>query len=386
MNASAETRWLIGCLRALARGEPLPVGDPTLDWTGVLATMEAESLGPALALAGKNAGPDEIPRLVRERARYDGLAATARHLCLGAELGRLLGSFAAARLPVMPLKGPALAELLYPDPTIRPCCDLDLLIRPDDLTRADALLRELGYRRLADAHSFQFDAAFDHATLYEEPSGVRVDLHWSLLSEPRYAWNEREGQEVWERAVPTSVAGQPARILCCEDLLLYLSTHLAVHHAVAGVLWHYDLFLLVTRSRDALDWDRLSARARQWRVQRAVYFALTAADSLFRAGVPSRFLAELAPRGARAAAVRWIVRHRTPAQRRSMEHLIGLLLVDRGRDVVRAMTDSALPSPAWIAARYDGAGPSRLRQYLAHYRRLATVVGQASAGLGRHAR
>jgi hypothetical protein len=281
----------------------------------------------------------------------------------------------------MPLKGPVLAELLYRDPTIRPCCDLDLLIRREDLERADALLRELGYRRLADAHSFRFDAAYDHATLYEAPTGVRVDLHWSLLSEPRYAWDEGEGQAVWDRAQSISVAGQEALALCPEDLLLYLSAHLAVHHAIAGLLWHYDLFLLVERWRDTLDWDTVLVRAGRWRVRRAVYFALRAVESLFETGVPGRVLRELAPRGPRAAALRWILDHRSPAQRRSAEHVIGLLLVDRGRDIVGAMGTIVFPSSAWIAARYDDAGPSRIRQYAAHYRRLAEIVGQATAGV-----
>ncbi|HET9491785.1 MAG TPA: hypothetical protein VFR64_18795 [Methylomirabilota bacterium] len=34
--------------------------------------------------------------------------------------------------------------------------------------------------RLADAHSWSFDLAYDRATLYAGPGGVHVDLHWSL--------------------------------------------------------------------------------------------------------------------------------------------------------------------------------------------------------------
>ncbi|PYM78151.1 MAG: hypothetical protein DME13_29510, partial [Candidatus Rokuibacteriota bacterium] len=87
----------------------------------------------------------------------------------------------------IPLKGPVLAEMLYARPALRPCSDLDLLIRREHLERVDELLRRLAYRRMADAHSFRFDVAYDHATLYASPSGVHVDLDWSMLSEPRYA-------------------------------------------------------------------------------------------------------------------------------------------------------------------------------------------------------
>jgi len=282
---------------------------------------------------------------------------------------------------VIPLKGPALAEALYPDPALRPCSDLDLLIRREHLERVDELLRRLAYRRMADAHSFRFDVAYDHATLYASPSGVHVDLHWSLLSEPRYAWNEREAQTVWDRAVRIRVAGEEALGLCPEDLLLYLSVHLAVHHSLAGLLWYYDLFLILERWTDTLDWQVVSTRASRWRVRAAVYFVLREVERLFGARVPATVMVELEPRGPRAAAMAWLLRHREPAQRRAAEHLIGLLLVDRGRDLVGTLRRIALPPSDWMAARYDAAGASRLRQYAAHYRRLGQVVSQATPGL-----
>ena len=335
-------------------------------------------MGPAMSLACQHGGWADIPSATRERWRHEHIEAAARHLVMSAELGRLLKAFDRASIVTIPLKGPVLAELLYPDPAVRPCSDLDLLIRLPDVARTDALLRELGYRRVADAHSYAFDVAHDRATLYEGPSGVRVDLHWSLLSEPRYAWDERAAT-VWERVIPTSVGGQDAWSLCPEDLLVYLAAHLAVNHGVAGLLWQYDLFLLVERWGAALDWTSVTGRARRWRVRSALYFALRTVEDLFDAGVPERFLAELEPRGVRAAALKWILGHREDTQRRAGEHLIGLLLVDRAWDVIRALRAVVFPSTEWLAARYGGR--SVLARYVAHGRRLADVVGQARAGL-----
>ena len=320
----------------------------------------------------------EVPREARERWRRERVEAAARHLVMSAELGRLLKAFDRASIATIPLKGPVLAELLYPDPGLRPCSDLDLLIRPGDVARTDVLLHDLGYRRVADAHSFEFDVAHDRATLYEGSSGVRVDLHWSLLSEPRFGWDEHAAN-VWERVVPTSVGGQEAWSLSLEDLVLYLAAHLAVHHGVAGLLWQYDLFLLVERWGKVLDWNTVTARARRWRVRSAVYFALRTVEEVFDAGVPESVLAELEPRGMRAAAMKSILAHRRSTQRRAAEHLIGLLLVDRARDVIRALRAVVFPSADWLAARYGGG--STVTRYVAHAWRLAEVVAHASAGL-----
>jgi hypothetical protein len=322
-----------------------------------------------------------MPLAVWQRLQRDLAEATARHMIMSGELGHLLKGFERERIPVIPLKGPVLAEALYRHPALRPCSDLDLLIRRESIRPVDDLLRRLGYRRLADEHSFEFDVTYDHATLYEAPSGIHVDLHWALLSEPRYSWDEREALTVWDRAVRIRVAGEDALGLCPEDLVLYLAVHLAVHHSLAGLLWYYDLFLLIDRSTSTLDWQALNARASGWRVRAAVYFALRESERLFGARAPATLMAGLEPRGPRAAAMAWLLRHRSPSQRRAAEHLIGLLLVDRDRDLLGALRSVFFPPYDWLQARYDGAAASRLAHYLAHYRRLGQVMTQAVAGL-----
>ena len=117
---SAEVRWLIDCLRALARHEAPPVPTDSLDWNGVIEAAEGESLAPALGFAWKSAPPERLPRAVRERFRRHLVEGTARHLVLSGELGRLLKAFGRGHVPVIPLKGPVLAETLYAHPALRP--------------------------------------------------------------------------------------------------------------------------------------------------------------------------------------------------------------------------------------------------------------------------
>jgi hypothetical protein len=326
--------------------------------------------------------PPRMSAAARARLSRHVTDATARYLILRRELGRVLLSFAEDEIPVIPLKGLALAESLYPDPVLRPSSDLDLLVRPDTVLAVDASLQGLGYRRLADAHSWSFDLAYDRATVYQGPHGVRVDLHWSLLSDPRYVWNEAEEPTIWERAVRIQVAGAETWGLCPEDLLLYLAAHLAVHHGLSGALWYWDLALLLGQWSDKLDWDAVTARAARWRVRTALYFALLGCQRLFDVEAPSGVMAQLRPWGPRAAALRWLVLHHDARRLKQLEHLIALLLVDRARDLTTALTSALFPSPAWLRARYEGAGSSLLTHYLAHCRRMAAIAGQAVSGTG----
>ncbi len=327
-----------------------------------------------------------MPPPVRERLSRDLADSVACQLILSRELAGLLRGFEAAGVPVIPLKGPALGEALYPDPALRPSSDLDLLIRPETLLRVDGLLRDVGYRRLPDAHSWDFDIAYDRATLYEGPSGVRVDLHWGLLSDPRYSWNEREGLTVWDRAVRIRVAGEEALGLCPEDLLLYLALHLAVHHGLRGLLWYWDLFLVMDRWAGRLDWRVVIDRASRWRVRAALYFGLLGLELFFGASPPASVMARVRPRGPRAAAIGYLLRHQGAQGRSQLEHLIALLLADRSRDLLVPMRHILCPPPAWVRARYAGAGSSLLAQYLAHYRRAGEVGREARRGLARRGR
>ncbi|PYM87409.1 MAG: hypothetical protein DME13_06190, partial [Candidatus Rokuibacteriota bacterium] len=64
---SAETRWLIDGMRALARHEAPPVPTDSLDWNGVVEMAEGESLAAALGFAWKSAPPERMPPAIRER-------------------------------------------------------------------------------------------------------------------------------------------------------------------------------------------------------------------------------------------------------------------------------------------------------------------------------
>lgn len=375
-----ETRWLLSCLRSLDGRNACSSPPATLNWESLLAFAATEGLAPALGFALKAVAWEGVPAAVRERLARRLTESSARHLLMSRELGRVLRQFAAEGVAVIPLKGSILSETLYLHPALRPFSDLDLLIRPEDLLRADALLLGLGCRRVADDHSWSFDIAYDQATLYEGAKGIRLDLHWSLVNDPRYAWNHREGLSVWDRAIRIPVAGEAALGLCPEDLLLYQAVHLAIHHSLAGFLWYWDLALILDRWGDTLDWETVTARAIHWRIQTALFFALRGLERFFGVSAPSSVMVRLRPRGPRAAALDWLLRHQESDRLARFGHLIPLLLVDRGTDLLGSLRQVLCPSAAWVRARYENAAPSLPRQYLAHYCRMGEVICAAKEG------
>jgi hypothetical protein len=380
--SAVDRDWLVACVGAIGTGRPAPAPPDGIDWPDVLVTAEVEDLAPALAHALAAAGWPGVPPAARRRLTDELASSRARHLLMSRELAGVLRHGRAAGIAVIVLKGAVLAEAAYPDPALRPFSDLDLLVRSADRFRMDAALRALGHRRVADEHSWDFDVAYDGATLYETPGGVRIDLHWALLTEPRFLWNAGEA-EIWERSVPITVAGEEARGLGREDLVLYLAAHLAVHHTLTGLRRYHDLARVLQRDVATLDWTVLLARAARWRIGRALFFALLGARSLFEAPVPPAALAALRPRGARARLLATLVRRSDDRRLVRLEHLVTLLLVDRARDVVGALRKALWPSAGWMRARYGLAAGSAPALYRAHARRLGRVVHGAAAALTR---
>src|SRR5947199_9721429 len=101
--AVAETRWIVDCLRALARHDAPPVPDDVLEWNRVLETIATESLGPAARFACKTDLSGRMPPVGRERVRRYLLQATARHLGLTVALAPAPTPFQREPFALIPL-------------------------------------------------------------------------------------------------------------------------------------------------------------------------------------------------------------------------------------------------------------------------------------------
>ena len=132
-------------------------------------------------------------------------------------LRSLLADFHDRGIPVVSLKGPWMAERLCGDAALRPCTDLDLLVRPVDLVRSEALLAQLGFRprRRRDDHERPW---------YRET--VTVDLHHDVEHPLAFDFDIKRA---WEQTVLSDFQGVPVRLLAPADELLFLCLHSARH-------------------------------------------------------------------------------------------------------------------------------------------------------------
>lgn len=87
---------------------------------------------------------------MREQILERGRANTLHQPRRLAALRRITASLEGERIPLMVLKGMALAYIAYPNPYCGSMSDVDLLVRRADLEKAVKLVRGLGFRESTD--------------------------------------------------------------------------------------------------------------------------------------------------------------------------------------------------------------------------------------------
>lgn len=104
------------------------------------------------------------------------LKAVYRHERTQCECDQLCSTLENAGIPFLPLKG-AVLRGYYPEAWMRTSCDIDVLVRRDDLDRAVACLTE--------TLNYEEKGRETHDVSLFSPMGIHVELHFDLVEEGR---------------------------------------------------------------------------------------------------------------------------------------------------------------------------------------------------------
>jgi hypothetical protein len=301
-----------------------------------------------------------VPTAVLERLAYIDQATRLQVMRQRFEAARLLDVLRSAHVPVMPLKGLALRETIYPDPALRPSGDIDLLVRAEDVQKAESALQALGYLPDETYHprAWYRPANSHHLVPYRLPGReVQVEIHWNLAPPEAHLLVDIEG--IWARAVAGQLAGHPVWLLAPEDLLLYLALHASLLSRFLTRLHHLVDVVETTRHyAPQLDWGRLAERARQWDAQRYLYLILRVADELLGLPDVGQAWADLRPTGFDEALVK-TVRQRVLAMARlephewTTDYLMTYALAQSAGEKLQVLWQALFPSRERMAQLYD---------------------------------
>jgi hypothetical protein len=298
-----ENRLILAC----ARTEPdvriiEDLAECGPDWQVIVRKAERLGLVPLVyASLKQTAGSGQVPQPVVERLRQLCHRDAIRSIALREALGAVLLRLSEEGVPVVVLKGAALAALVYPSPALRTMVDIDLLAPKRDLGKVDALLRGMGYTPASpeiSASGSWLDQ--NHHLSYLGPEGFpTLEVHHHIFQ----PGNNPNGpglfdrisiEDFWERSRPVRIASVATHVFSPEDFLLHVTLHLS---ETDGFLAHVrtlcDIREMCRRYGNAIDWSRLISQAKTYKVGKGLYYSLRLARDFAGASVPSGVLTDL---------------------------------------------------------------------------------------------
>ena len=312
-------QWLAAWVRQVLADGPLP---PWPDPGGAsaalpaLAVQRAEFHGIGLLLSDHPAPPPPgCPPVVMEAIRALGRRAALEEQLQRACILPLFAAMGAGGIPVMALKGAALAYLYYDKPAKRPRGDTDVLVPPEHFPAVHAMLERLGWSR---------DPGQPHGAVLQETwttdcgAGVRhtLDLHRCPSDRPVLQRILRD-DDFWDNAVPLDRLSAHAHAPDRVRMLLHGAVNQAWHEArgfglgearILGgrrLIWAVDYHHLAAHFTPA-EWEAMIALCHEADAGAIVHRALAGAQGDIGLALPEGVLAQLLPPGGRSATLDFI--------------------------------------------------------------------------------
>jgi hypothetical protein len=382
---SSEASLILLCLRG--RWQPAAVeaagdamGRPGFDWRRWYEMVCAEGLAPLVyhTLHGKNI----IPARVDTELRMGYLRNSLRNDLRVRELHQVLGFLTGAGIPAILLKGSALALAVYRNIALRPMEDVDLLVHPEHVQRAQEALQRSGYRASISEMDGPAALAYGNEVQMHRAgsSGSVIEVHWGLLNSTHYG-RIVPVEWFWSSAEPLSFRGADTLILGPEAQVVHLCGHLALHHAGKGMLWLHDVAEVIYHYGDRLDWQTVIERAQAFDLvlplQQTLPRVAEGWDAPIPAGVLAR-LAELKPSPEETRVVRWMT---APERTVEVEVWSNLSSLPGWAERGRYLAAKVFPAPEYMRQRYSVRHAALLP--LAYPRRWWIGVRRALAGVRR---
>jgi len=277
VHFSPELSFVIGCCRS-AFGDPEARRPSSLGSLDAGRVVRLARFHGVQGLVWRALGADGSSEL--DDLRDDAAAIAASNLKAAAACGNILADFENAGIKLIFLKGLALGALAYGSATVKSAVDSDLLISPDDIGRAAALLENRGYiltipaRPAAEVR--QWHRIRKESVWVAPDSGVQIDLHTRAADNPQM--------------IPTISADSPARLVDVGNGIELPTlepaetfAYLAVHGASSAwfrLKWICD-FAALLADKSPSELDALYRKSLRLAAGRAPAQALLLADRLF---------------------------------------------------------------------------------------------------------
>ena len=266
-----EEQLVLRCARSIITNEP--VGEPpTLDWEQVLHLAEVNRLAPIVSSAlSIHALPEEWAERLENSARRSRM----RTAVMIEEFQLIHAQLMITGIPIIPIKGIAISQQVYPSPSMRYYDDLDLLVPSADGQGAIMVLEKMGY----EAHPNAPRPEWHHLTPHiHRKRGTMVEIHVDLIRRSGQGWPI---DDIWNRSKSAILGEVSTTLLSDEDSLILTVLH-ARHNLFNRLVYMLDSSLMTAAaSNDGQYWNTVSTLGEEAGAICALGYTLQTAERLF---------------------------------------------------------------------------------------------------------
>lgn len=340
---------------------------PDLDVVSGDAQRILQAIALRLGALEPNDPHTERIRGLHRRAHY-------RHHLLVHRTTQAVDALLGLGIPVMLIKGAALAETCYREPGARAMSDVDAAVPHRHMATATAALRKLEGWSFNESVPVHDALKFRHGIACHHRDGFGLDLHQHLLQ--CASWPDADAP-LWDASVPLAWRGRAVRQLAPADQLFHALVQDTSEDRAPTAMWVVDAAAIVTTHGSAIDWDRLPWLAERTGQAAVVEGTLRLLAERFGQPVPQ----SVVDAAARLPIPASLVRYRAIVNKRGKRWLVPQRVMlrywlrqGRGRGALRA----ALQFPEYLRLVAGQRSMGALAMYALE--RLARAMGRRVAG------
>lgn len=232
---------------------------------------------------------DELyfPSAVKELLQREYMNSAARYAVLQHEIKSLLKILSDNKIDVILLKGAYIAERFYEKPALRPMCDIDILVRKENIDKIFDILLKKEYTT-----EIKHDRAF-HLPVYTK-NNILIEVHWDISPHLYFSWKKSMPMnKLFDNTLKEELFGMEILMFPVEYVIVYLCDKVIRDNFRGMLLLLYDIALIINKS--TIDWNNLIAVAIEWSSVKDVFCSLYLTRALYFAKIPENIFNSLKP-------------------------------------------------------------------------------------------
>jgi len=261
-----------------------------LNWEYILAQGDYHQISPYIYVNFKKINITLAKKIEEEfKLRY--VNAFLNFIRLNQEFKNIVSIFNKENIEFVPLKGFALINILYKNPLVRTIKDIDILTKPNYLSKVETIIKKRNYKIILDDFSKEYYKKH-HCEYTYRKNDIILDVHWALSFNRPY---EIKIPDLWKRTKSCKIDGINLTILSIENNLIALALHQRRFDKPLYLKSLIDIHLLIEKFKNNIDWNYMKRIAIKNKLKSLFYLIFFIIEELFNTPIPKQVLNKFYP-------------------------------------------------------------------------------------------